>query len=204
MKRTSAGRSPASSPSTRYVRSSSTWRSPACARGERLSISSMKSVPSFARAITPGLSRTAPLNAPLRQPKSSASWRSSGSAERSSISNGPVRTTECSWQKRARRDFPVPVGPLMRIGSSCFTKTRSSSMSGAIDAPTTGRSGSASDDRVGRTGSDVRLVAARSARSWRRAPQPDQMNGRPIALRQSASSEIIPSTRSPAPRKGTT
>ncbi len=103
------------SPTRSNARSCSTRRSLICRSEDAVPISSRKIVPPSAASNLPGLSRTAPVNAPRAWPKSSLSSRLSGSAPQLTSTNGPVRRLERWWNVRAISVLPVPLSPSIRI-----------------------------------------------------------------------------------------
>ena len=81
-------------------------------------ISSRKSVPSFACSNLPILSLSAPVKAPRSWPKSSLSSRFSGILEQLIFTKGLFRRWLLKWTVPARRLFPVPVSPVIRMVES--------------------------------------------------------------------------------------
>ena len=101
-------------PSRWNSRSCSTRSSLACRPNGRSPISSRKMVPRWASSKRPMRWLTAPVNAPLTCPNSSASSRASGSALQLTATNEKRLRPLAAWMERAANSLPVPVSPLMR------------------------------------------------------------------------------------------
>ena len=169
---------------------------------DSLSISSMKSVPPSARATLPGLSFTAPVNAPFFQPEELRHLQLLGHRQQIQHLEGALRRAERSWHQRASRDLPAPVGPLISSVSSCCAKTRSMGSRLAMDLPTTGRNSSTSGGATGRGGRPDEVgrghVHRRAAAAGTHLP-PDELlaHGRQAAgLQRDHPPDAAPGTRS--------
>ena len=80
--------------------------------------SSRNSVPPSATSNRPARCSSAPVNAPLRWPKSSLSTRCSGRAPQLTATSGPSARPLPSWMARATSSLPVPVSPRMSTVAS--------------------------------------------------------------------------------------
>ena len=118
MKRTSTIASCVSLPSRRTTPSCSTRSNLAC-RGIVISVSSSKkSVLPLATSSNPALSRSAPVNAPLRYPNISDSSRLSGSAAQFRGTSFRAVRRLCWWMNCAIISLPVPLSPLIMTEAS--------------------------------------------------------------------------------------
>ncbi len=81
-------------------------------------ISSRKSVPLWAYCNFPCTVALAPVNAPRSWPKNSDSRRFSGMAPQLIGINGPFLRKLASWMARATSSLPVPLSPVIKIGTS--------------------------------------------------------------------------------------
>ncbi len=77
----------------------------------RSPISSRNSVPPSHAATRPGLSRTAPVNAPLAWPNSSLSSSCWDRVGQETVANGPDARSLHPWTARASTPLPVPLSP---------------------------------------------------------------------------------------------
>src|SRR5207248_2762954 len=128
MKRTFTTASVVSLPTRRttpswITRSSFAWI------GFGISISSSRnSVPPLAASSRPGLSRTAPVNAPLRWPNISDSSRPSGRAAQFTAMNGRLERRLWWWMNCAIISLPLPLSPVMNTDASVGATLRASSI----------------------------------------------------------------------------
>ena len=100
------------SPTRLNVPSCSTRSTLTCSAGDMSPISSRKNVPRSAISNRPGLSATAPVNAPRLWPNSSESSRLSLNARAVRDDEALVaRAAELSWIARATSSLPVPFSP---------------------------------------------------------------------------------------------
>ena len=103
-------------------------------------ISSRNSVPPDARSNRPIRRATAPVKAPRSTPNSSLSRRFSGMAAQLTATYGPFARVLCSWIRRARHSFPVPLSPvistLAELGATRAAVINADSMPGL--SPTKG------------------------------------------------------------------
>jgi DNA-binding response OmpR family regulator len=95
----------------RISRSCSTRSSLTCSSSGISPISSRNSVPPSASSNRPGLSRSAPVNAPFSWPNSSLSSRFSGIAAQLTRDERRVARGCCWWIARATSSLPVPLSP---------------------------------------------------------------------------------------------
>ena len=100
-----------SSPTRRTCFSCSTRSSLTCTRGGNSPTSSRNSVPPSADSINPTRSLSAPVNAPLRWPKSSDSNSPSGMAPQCTGINASLARDEQACTNRAASSLPVPDSP---------------------------------------------------------------------------------------------
>src|ERR1700693_321268 len=97
--------------------SCNTRSSLACVASGPGPISSRNNVPPSASSNRPGLSLSAPVNAPFTCPKNSLSKRPSGTALQFNLTRVRSLRALCSWMARAPSSFPVPLSPVDQDGS---------------------------------------------------------------------------------------
>src|SRR5712692_4916496 len=102
--------------------------------GLKSAISSRKTVPPSAASSRPGLSLTAPVNAPRTWPKSSLSSRFSESVVQLTTTKGPSARRLHRWIWRARTFFPVPLSPDSRMVASLAAAWRAVSSRRRIES----------------------------------------------------------------------
>src|SRR2546422_732614 len=128
MKRTFTTASVASLPTRRTIpswitRSSFAWI------GFGISVSSSRnSAPPWAASSRPGLSRTAPVKAPLRCPNISDSSNPSGRAAQFTATNGRLDRRLLWWINWAISSLPLPLSPVMNTDASVGATLRASSI----------------------------------------------------------------------------
>ena len=135
----------------------STRSSFACPAGERLPISSRKSVPPFADSNRPMRSRVAPVNAPASAPNNSLSSNWSGSAPAFTFTKAVFRRPEFAWMISAIFSLPAPFGPVISTGTSAAATCNASVTTRCI----------AADSYTIPRRSNVRASAAREPRRSR-------------------------------------
>src|SRR3989449_2158441 len=80
--------------------------------------SSSSNVPPFAASSRPGLSRTAPVNAPLQCPNISDSSSASGNAAQLTATSGRLLRRLWWWMNWAINSLPEPLSPVMKTEAS--------------------------------------------------------------------------------------